>query len=133
MECVLLGQVGDGKSINIWDDSWIRYFHPSLVVFLKPHQCSISLVSELINSYSGTWNRASISQLFSKENANLIANCPLGLFPSSDRLVWILAPNGSYGQIGVPQNDEKGVVKFSASSIFFYPHPSRYLEENLGP
>lgn len=57
-------QVGDGKSIRIWDSPWLNTSPTFKPVTSKPQHCQLNWVSELMNPSSKLWNSELILNLF---------------------------------------------------------------------
>lgn len=87
-------QVGDGKSIKIWDTPWL----PSCPNFKprtrKPDNCSLTWVSELMTSDGKTWNLDLIRRIFIKGDAEAILHTPISQLGTRDKLVWNHTRNG---------------------------------------
>ncbi|KAL3510285.1 hypothetical protein ACH5RR_029686, partial [Cinchona calisaya] len=61
---------GDGKSFNIWDDSWISFNTTRKVSSRKPIGCNIITVDQLIHNFK--CNQDLLRQIFIEVVANLI-------------------------------------------------------------
>lgn len=90
MEC------GDGKSVNVWDDKWLKANHMPKLISPKPENCSIEKVAELRNPEGEGWNKTLIEQLFNEEERELIMKTPMSAMGTKDRLVWKMERNGQY-------------------------------------
>lgn len=81
--------------IKIWDDAWLPTV-PHRIQSLKPMDCWINWVSELINPETGTWNIEIIQILFSRQEADQIAYVPLPSDGAADSWVWIPDARGNF-------------------------------------
>jgi hypothetical protein len=57
-------QIGNGKSINIWEDVWINPQAGSTMWNKKPENTPIQSVSDLINEDTRCWKEQVINQNF---------------------------------------------------------------------
>ncbi|XP_027170528.1 uncharacterized protein LOC113770308 [Coffea eugenioides] len=87
-------QVGDGASVDIWEDRWVESSKTGKVTSPKPAGCQTIKVCNLIKGKQ--WNKDLITVLFSKEEAEAILQIPLSLFQKKDRYKWRYTANGSY-------------------------------------
>ncbi|KAJ1403099.1 hypothetical protein SESBI_27506 [Sesbania bispinosa] len=53
----LLWRVGDGRSINIWEDKWLPSSTDNRVNFPPPDNCELQFVSDLMEVGRKEWNR----------------------------------------------------------------------------
>ena len=60
-------KVGNGRSINIWNDGWIPGNKDGRVQIDKPPNCDVSKVEHLIRGFR--WNRYVIFSTFNKKDA----------------------------------------------------------------
>lgn len=69
-----LYRVGDGSSINIWEDNWIAQF-PSHIIqdYFTP---IVTLVHGLINHELMTWNAPMLSSIFPEDVVHQILCIP---------------------------------------------------------
>ena len=86
-------QVGDGTTIAIWKDGWLKTSSGKIST-PKPHNCPVDKVSDLIHDHK--WNSGIINSLFSPEETKLITAIPLSLFGGKDRYTWCSSANGEY-------------------------------------
>ena len=79
-------KVGDGRSINIWDDPWVPKepdFRPKLKVGVTPNNL---LVAELIHHDLRQWDREKFFDLFETQSAIRILNIHIPASSKSDTL-----------------------------------------------
>lgn len=77
MQLGLRFQVGDGKSIRIWDSPWLHStpdFKPSTC---KPADCHLTWVFELMRAEGKCWNSELIFHTFKRSDAESILQIPL--------------------------------------------------------
>ena len=88
--------VGDGQNISIWDDRWIPRPH-SFKPFSLPMLGTENMrVCDLIDPESNEWMMPMLRELFTVEEAELIASIPLSRRRYDDRLVWHYERRGEY-------------------------------------
>lgn len=78
--------VGDEKSVNVWDDKWLKANHMRKTISPKPENCSIEKVTELRNLEGEKWNKRLIEQLFNEEERELIMKTSMSAMGTKDRL-----------------------------------------------
>lgn len=83
LRCGLRKQVGDGKTINIWDDAWLPGKDCGKINSQKPQGCLVNWVSDLISSHK--WNNDFLMSLFSPVDVQRIQQIPLIMFGGKDR------------------------------------------------
>ncbi|KAI7996494.1 hypothetical protein LOK49_LG10G00769 [Camellia lanceoleosa] len=88
-------QVINGKSIKFWKDKWVASSKKFRVKSLKPSGCSLSIVSEPINSASKCWNKTVLHSLVSHEEVEEICAIPIAIEDQNDRLIWHHDPKGT--------------------------------------
>ncbi|XP_043689330.1 uncharacterized protein LOC122640247 [Telopea speciosissima] len=92
----LVWKIGDGSSINIWEDRWI----PSLPNFKlqssKPSDCSLSVVGDLIEPISQTWRSDLLNLILQPAEVKAISQIPLSLFVGEDKQCWATSKNGYF-------------------------------------
>ncbi|XP_071902615.1 uncharacterized protein [Coffea arabica] len=93
LESGLIKQVGDGNTIAIWKDRWLKNSSGKIST-PKPHNCPYDEVSDLIHDHK--WNMDIINSLFSAEEIKLITAIPISLFGGKDRYTWCSSANGEY-------------------------------------
>jgi hypothetical protein len=89
-------QIGNGKSIKIWEDRWIAPQPGSCTWSKKPENTTLQTVSDLINDNNGEWNTQIISQTFYPMEAAQICDIPLTNTQQEDFRCWIGTKDGFY-------------------------------------
>lgn len=90
-------QLGNGQKIKIWEDIWVPDMNQPPI----PKGQAIddaqhyTVVSQLINSDSGTWKTDVVNSIFEDETARKILGIRVPI-NSKDRLVWTLTRNGTF-------------------------------------
>ena len=79
-------RVGDGKSINIWNQQWLLEENHRKVISSPPIVLLNSTVSELMTPNSQQWDFALIDHIFQPYDASAIKNIPLSTRATEDRL-----------------------------------------------
>lgn len=69
--------MGDGKSINIWDDKWIPTREAILAESIHQGNTDIKFVSEFIDSNTKKWNLELLLSLFDNSIVQEINNIRL--------------------------------------------------------
>lgn len=90
--------VGNGASINLYNDQWIPFF-PKPLSHVIPYTGSSTLtVSSILtsNSTRTTWNIAKIHDLIPETIIPKILAIQLPSCPTKDRWVWPHTPSGQY-------------------------------------
>uniref|UniRef100_A0A803LCK6 Uncharacterized protein n=1 Tax=Chenopodium quinoa TaxID=63459 RepID=A0A803LCK6_CHEQI len=89
-------RVGDGESINVWDEAWLP--GDSVTVVPTPNLTSLAdlVVANLIDKDAGEWNWDVINALFTPEDANLIRSIPLSKRLPTDVRYWWPSNDGIY-------------------------------------
>ena len=81
--------MGNGVSINIWEDRWLPTPHTYRVITLEVDICETSQVLSLIDPDTRSWHLAKLNQFFLPIDINAIRSIPLGNLQKEDRRVWI--------------------------------------------
>lgn len=79
-------RVGDEKDIRVWHDCWLSNPTSFLVQSPRLNLQEDTLVRDLIDEETKTWNRSLIEQNFWEEEATTIFNIPFSPFLPRDRL-----------------------------------------------
>lgn len=93
----LFWRIGNRKSIKIWEDKWIN---KPFSFKIQYHVCRLNSetkMAELILDDCHSWNTPLIQDIFSQEDAKLIASIPLSPYTREDHLVWFPTKNGHFG------------------------------------
>ncbi|XP_027148760.1 uncharacterized protein LOC113749274 [Coffea eugenioides] len=87
-------RIGDGGTVNIWKDRWLLDRGYGKVTTVRPPECQIQMVQELIQN--GEWNKAVVHEIFNAEDCKRILATPLSLYGGKDKLIWPYSKNGEY-------------------------------------
>lgn len=92
----MLWRVGDGYKIHIWNDNQLST--PTTFRVRSPIKIldSNTLVENLIDHDTNTWNRQLINQIFIVEEDTTICNLPMSLFGVKNKATWWLAKNTTF-------------------------------------
>jgi hypothetical protein len=84
----LAWRVGNGNSIRIWKDRWLK--SPTTFKIVSPPKILNPnlTVSSLIEVNMKWWNLALLNQLFSSDEVKLIQALPVSATGQEDTLVW---------------------------------------------
>jgi hypothetical protein len=72
-----LWKIGDGKTINIWQDNWLPDQEGYKSWSVPNDRCTQKYVNDLILPISKTWNNRLIQQLFLPFEAKQITTLPI--------------------------------------------------------
>ena len=88
-------RVGNGESINIWNDPWIPS-RPSRKI-LSPRGASVyTRVSELINPMTGAWDEELLNELVNPVDVGRILQIPVNNQGFEDFIAWAYTTHGRY-------------------------------------
>ncbi|KAA3469948.1 reverse transcriptase [Gossypium australe] len=79
-------QVGNGKSILVWNVAWFPGDRPYIISL--PRVNKVIFLAELIDEQSGKWKKSVVSTTFSEQEFRRILSIPLVQYDLSDRLRW---------------------------------------------
>jgi ribonuclease HI len=88
--------VGNGSSINIWEDQWIHQQVDSKTWTTKPNNTNLTHVKDLLNPQTNSWNTTIINQVFFPSEANIINQIPTSNTKSDDVISWQGTKEGNY-------------------------------------
>ncbi|MCH90379.1 putative ribonuclease H protein, partial [Trifolium medium] len=88
--------VGNGKSINIWEDRWIHQQLGNTIWTTKPDNSNLVKVEELIDLQNNSWKEQIINQNFLPIEAAQICNIPLISSTEEDIISWQGTKDGIY-------------------------------------
>lgn len=91
----LIRRIGNGTTTNIWNDNWLprkEMMRPIVPLIQDPP----SLVAEVIDSTSATWNAVLIHQVFLPCDAEAILQIPLSTRNIEDFWSWNFEKNGHF-------------------------------------
>ncbi|KAL0358068.1 UNVERIFIED_CONTAM: putative ribonuclease H protein [Sesamum calycinum] len=88
--------IGDGRSVQVWDDKWITRPTTFQPITPKNGLCPGLRVADLIDEATRSWKTEHIDNLFWHDDAAVIKAIPIGCFSSLDTQVWHYNKNGSF-------------------------------------
>lgn len=90
-------QVGDGKTIKIWQDNWIPRESYFRVLSPPPREWDVeTTVDKLFVADLQQWNVGLMCELFSQEEVEKILSIPLSFRMILDRRIWHFERNGKF-------------------------------------
>uniref|UniRef100_A0A2N9HZK5 Reverse transcriptase domain-containing protein n=1 Tax=Fagus sylvatica TaxID=28930 RepID=A0A2N9HZK5_FAGSY len=89
-------RVGNGQSINIWDQRWLLESHHRKIITPSPTILRHCTVDQLIIKPQMTWDNSLIDSLFSPYDAEAIKQIPLSNHYHADKIIWPCNTNGEY-------------------------------------
>jgi hypothetical protein len=90
----LIKRVGDGSSINVWEDPWILVNRSMKPMFRDP-EAKVTKVHELIDNELGCCDAEKVEENFISVDASAICSIPIGRF-SEDNWAWNHEKNGIF-------------------------------------
>jgi hypothetical protein len=88
-------KVGNGQTINIWDDNWVIWQN-GFKILTPNNGHSIAKVSEIMDNSPKCWNSSTINQIFYPFESTIIHQIPLIKESDVDQLMWPHAKEGRY-------------------------------------
>ncbi|XP_062014693.1 uncharacterized protein LOC133731307 [Rosa rugosa] len=82
----LFWRIGNGISVNIWEDEWIPNVAAHSIV--RPSDTVFELVSDLIEVRTGSWDQATVHACFEVEIAMHVLSIPLSRRFGPDKIAW---------------------------------------------
>jgi hypothetical protein len=98
----LVWRVGNGCNIKVWGDCWLPTPQTFQVQYPPRIIDSKFKVASIINPISKNWNVALLKEVFTEEEAQVIANIPLSPLLPEDKLIWRGTASGFFFLCGVP-------------------------------
>ncbi|XP_028076555.1 uncharacterized protein LOC114278664 [Camellia sinensis] len=89
-------QVGNGASIQFWEDRWIPKNHNFHVQTGRPPECGPIAVSEVINQHRKEWDHHKLKPMVGEHDFANIISIPISVKDKTDSLVWHFSPKGNY-------------------------------------
>jgi hypothetical protein len=89
-------RIGDGKSINVWSDPWIRTRNNMKPTTPSPYHLSHLTVSQLFDHQQNTWDLTLLNSIMNTQDVSDICKIPLYSRALSDSVVWTSTPSGCY-------------------------------------
>ncbi|GMI71693.1 hypothetical protein like AT4G29090 [Hibiscus trionum] len=87
--------IGDGRSVNIWNDVWVPGL-PNGRIVVDSISTQFSWVADLIDEQGRTWKEDVIRLLFTHDQAEQILKIPLAEVPILDFYTWRYDTSGIY-------------------------------------
>nr|KYP31420.1 hypothetical protein KK1_048281 [Cajanus cajan] len=91
--------IGNGSSINIWKDPWLRNSHSSYVTSTAPQGYESLTVHDLIDRTLHKWDSHRVQTLFNHQDAQSILSIPLNLAQTASPVVnhrWTKPPADTF-------------------------------------
>ncbi|GAA0142019.1 hypothetical protein LIER_35498 [Lithospermum erythrorhizon] len=89
-------QIGDGRSINIWQHRWLKHTWSKTPITPCTEFNSYLTVADLIDSEVGIWNISKISNNFYEVDQIEILQLPLNHLHISDKEIWCNHPEDKF-------------------------------------
>ena len=89
-------QVGNGKSIKIWQHHWLPIKHPPLVMSPIIESKENATVDCLIDENTGKWDAKMLEGILIPAEAELVKKIPLPQSQTKDVLYWPFTADGQY-------------------------------------
>ncbi|KAL5545647.1 hypothetical protein UlMin_005334 [Ulmus minor] len=86
-------QIGDGSTVNIWEDPWVPKCQDFKPKPRRPHQGACHVVKDLF-ACPGVWDTSKFRDLSNPMDANAVLALPLIFQPGKDKWIWTLAKSG---------------------------------------
>ncbi|KAJ8445873.1 LOW QUALITY PROTEIN: hypothetical protein Cgig2_000185 [Carnegiea gigantea] len=88
--------IGDGISLNVWEDRWLPRPFLFKPVTPRPESAAIAQVSDLIDRANGCWHETLVRQTFLPCDADIILDVSLCDTWPRDRLIWHYNSHGIF-------------------------------------
>lgn len=92
----LVWKLGNGESINIWEDKWLFSNHQLITLGPRPTNNCPSLVKDLFCPNSKSWNLNLLHSLFPSHICSIITSTPITSTNQNDSFIWDHDPSGIY-------------------------------------
>ncbi|KAL8153365.1 LOW QUALITY PROTEIN: hypothetical protein V2J09_011125 [Rumex salicifolius] len=89
-------RVGDGTSIRVWRDRWIRENNSREPITKAPPAQSDMRVSKLIDQHTRSWKADLVIELFLPFEARRVKSIPLSCLRCPDKKIWFLEKYDEY-------------------------------------
>lgn len=80
-------QLGDGKSVRIWESPWLQQSNGFKSITPKPLNCPLTWARELMTLDGKSWDNDRIKELFLPQDLEVILNLPISQVGSKDKLI----------------------------------------------
>jgi hypothetical protein len=111
----LIKRVGDGSSINVWEDPWIPS-HIGKKPFVGRPDSEVHKVSDLIEADLVQWNIDKITANFYEPDISAICSIPIGRF-TEDFWAWDLEKSGNFAVRSCYRLYQLRNIKIKCSSL----------------
>ena len=89
-------QVGDGRSIRVWQDQWLNTRSTYRVVAPERPGNQIAMVKELLREDGLEWDTELVRNLFFPQDVEAILSIPISVATTRDRMVWAEEKKGKF-------------------------------------
>ncbi|CAN1824958.1 Putative ribonuclease H protein At1g65750 [Linum perenne] len=89
-------RVGDGTSIRVWEDQWLRNDNNLCITTDKDDTLDGLKVCDLLIPGLLEWDRELVETLFDQRDVLEIFNVPIGVGGARDKLIWHFDSKGNY-------------------------------------
>ena len=89
-------QVGDGRSIRIWQDQWLNTRSTYKVVTPERPGNQTKMVWELLREDGVEWDIGLVRELFLPQDAEAILSIPISESFARDRMIWAEEKKGHF-------------------------------------
>lgn len=89
-------KVGNGVSINIWDDPWIPEIGCTKIQTAKVQGLEEAKVRSLMSMDQNEWDREILRDIFVQEDIEKILKIPVPLTNQDDKWIWLEDSKGQY-------------------------------------
>lgn len=96
LEMGLRCQVGDGRSIRVWEVPWLHNVPKFIPQPKQPKGLQVTWARELMTSNGKEWNADLLLNQFSQKEAATIRTIPISQVGNKDMLVWNFNLKGAY-------------------------------------
>lgn len=88
--------MGDGNSINVWEDPWLIDTQSPCIKTTMPQYLREAKVSSLMKVNGTGWDEELIDDIFEQEDRDNILNIPLPISGHKDKIIWSKEEKGVY-------------------------------------
>ncbi|XP_026378874.1 uncharacterized protein LOC113273354 [Papaver somniferum] len=88
-------EIGDGASVNIWDDKWVPQLERNLSSYKIDTNSNLTLVKDLLDPLTLKWNHTIIVGIFPDNIVRKICNIGI-VIGKPDKLRWLITNSGIF-------------------------------------